>query len=81
MATTVIETVTADEFELHDGEDEAKTVELHTFMRPLIEQKHIYEWEGTGSGIMISLDVYPGDRVQASQDGWIRVVRRARVPA
>jgi hypothetical protein len=65
------------QFTLHDGEDDKKTVALHQFMQPLIEKRHIYEWEGTGTpSIVVTLDVQPGDTVQASDDGWIRVVRK-----
>jgi hypothetical protein len=69
--------IVAKSFELHDGEDDERTTELHRFMMPLIEGRHIYEWEGTGTpSIVITLDVNPGDTIQASADGWIRVVRK-----
>lgn len=72
-------TIKHERFMLHDGESDAKTVELHDFMLPLIDQKQIYEWEGSDSGITITIDVQPGDVIQRSDDGWVRVVRSTKI--
>jgi hypothetical protein len=70
-----------DQFRLHDGDDEQKTVELHTFMKPLIDDGHIFEWEGSDSGITIVMHVRPDDTIQRSADGWVRVVKRTELGA
>jgi hypothetical protein len=79
MTQTTNGPITFDQFNLHDGEDDKKTVELHTFLDPMVDKKQIFEWEGHESGITIVLDVRPGDTIQRSEDGWLRVVPRTEL--
>lgn len=62
-------------FTLHDGEDEDKTDNLHTFLQEsTYGQGH--EWEGDGAGITIMQRVTPGDVILVHDDTSIRVLRK-----
>jgi hypothetical protein len=57
-------------FELHDGEDEKKTDELHKFLENV---PIIIEWEGENNGINIWLHVPIGSTVEIHDDGAVLV--------
>jgi hypothetical protein len=59
----------AREFVLHDGEDGAKTKELHEFLDG-------FEWDGDNGGITIWLDPRVGDTIVLNEDGSILVRRK-----
>lgn len=62
-------------FVLHDGEDEAKTNELHEFLdQPVHTRGH--DWEGHNSGIYITLDVGQGDAIVVIGDGAFLILRK-----
>jgi hypothetical protein len=71
-------TVAYDQLQLHDDdttETDAKNDALAELLGPLCDGT-LNEWEGHNAGIYIHLNVRPGDTIQVSRDGWVRVVRR-----
>ena len=56
-------------FVLHDGEDEDKTEELHTFMGDMT-------WEGDCGGITIWLEARVGDTIVINDDDSVRIIRK-----
>jgi hypothetical protein len=68
-----------EQMQLHDGEDEAKNVQLASLLAA-VKLDDLNDWEGDQSGINIYLHVNEGDTIQVSNDGWIRVVRQTRMP-
>lgn len=67
------------QMQLHDGEEQAKNDELAALLKPACSDDINY-WEGDNGGVYITLFVREGDTVQASADGWVRVVRATKMP-
>ena len=68
-----------EQMQLHDGEDDAKTVQLHELLfEPLRRAGH--DWDSSDSGVTAMFIVNIGDTIQVSKDGWFRVVRATRMP-
>lgn len=62
-------------FVLHDGEDEAKTEELHELLGT-VNKDLLHEWEGNDSGISLYINVNQGDEIEVSECGDITIRRR-----
>jgi hypothetical protein len=67
--------VTHRSFELHDGEDETKTDDLHAFLEQPVNSRG-HEWEGHNAGIYVMLHVNVGDTIVVIGDGAILVLRK-----
>lgn len=64
-------------FELHDGEDEKRTEDLHDFLHAAnTNGVEILDWEGSDSGIDVRIHIGVGDTIAYDDETKSVTVRR-----